>query len=232
MELKKIKINNENQSSDNIENTENIIKNNQLSPTPLKDKGDYEELKLLNSQKKLETNNSNKQDSSKSSISSKVNFKINRKGKMKMFLFNKKGEPLIVIGPDWALSFSFMAFLNIVSFCYLFFLRNLLHKFMLYLGIIIFLVQSISFLITVLINPGIAPKDLWLENYKHLEEIGSYRICNICKIIMRNVDKTDHCEDCNVCIIGADHHCPWTSKCVGKKIKKYFKYLFLVLSYY
>ena len=107
---------------------------------------------------------------------------------------------------------------------------------MLYLGIIIFLVQSISFLITVLINPGIAPKDLWLENYKHLEEIGSYRICNICKIIMRNVDKTDHCEDCNVCIIGADHHCPWTSKCVGKKNKKIFQIFvfstFILLIYF
>ena len=153
-----------------------------------------------------------------------------------MFLFNNKGEPLIVIGPDWILSFSLMAFLDIISFCYLFFLRNLLLRFMLYIGIIIFSVQSSSFLLTVLLNPGIVPKELWLENYKHLDEIGSYRICNICKIIMRNDDKTDHCEDCNICIIGADHHCPWTSKCVGKKNKKLFKIFvfstFILLIYF
>ena len=236
MELKEIKINNEKQSEDNIDNTENIVKSNQVLPTSSKDKGDYEELHLLNSQKKLETNNSNEKNLSKSSYQSKAYFNINRKGKMKMFLFNNKGKPLIAIGPDWIFSFSLMAFLDIISFCYLFFLRNLLLRFMLYLGIIIFSVQSSSFLMTVLLNPGIVPKELWLENYKHLDEIGSYRICNICKIIMRNDDKTDHCEDCNICIIGADHHCPWTSKCVGKKNKKLFKIFvfstFILLIYF
>jgi hypothetical protein len=26
----------------------------------------------------------------------------------------------------------------------------------------------------------------------------------------------EHCWDCDVCIEGLDHHCPWTSKCIGK----------------
>ena len=39
---------------------------------------------------------------------------------------------------------------------------------------------------------------------------------------MRNKDKTDHFDECNICIIGYDHHCPWTSKCIGK----YNYYLF------
>ena len=47
MELKEIKINNEKHSEDNIDNTENIVKNNQVLPTSSKDKGDYEELHLL-----------------------------------------------------------------------------------------------------------------------------------------------------------------------------------------
>ena len=25
----------------------------------------------------------------------------------------------------------------------------------------------------------------------------------------------EHCDDCGVCIYDHDHHCPWTSKCIG-----------------
>ena len=28
--------------------------------------------------------------------------------------------------------------------------------------------------------------------------------------------RTFHCRDCDMCIEGFDHHCPWTSKCIGK----------------
>lgn len=26
---------------------------------------------------------------------------------------------------------------------------------------------------------------------------------------------TQHCADCDVCVTEYDHHCPWTSKCIG-----------------
>ena len=26
-----------------------------------------------------------------------------------------------------------------------------------------------------------------------------------------------HCPDCNVCIKGFDHHCPWMGTCIGEK---------------
>ena len=28
--------------------------------------------------------------------------------------------------------------------------------------------------------------------------------------------RADHCSDCNVCVEKVDHHCPWSSKCIGK----------------
>lgn len=28
--------------------------------------------------------------------------------------------------------------------------------------------------------------------------------------------RTFHCKRCNVCVEDHDHHCPWTSKCIGK----------------
>ena len=32
----------------------------------------------------------------------------------------------------------------------------------------------------------------------------------------------EHCSDCGVCIADHDHHCPWTSKCIGAGNLKYF----------
>ena len=67
-------------------------------------------------------------------------------------------------------------------------------------------------------DPGIITSDYYLENYEIKKmKIKNYRICRNCNIIM-DLDKgVEHCTYCNICIIGNDHHCPWTSKCVGKK---------------
>lgn len=42
--------------------------------------------------------------------------------------------------------------------------------------------------------------------------------------------KTEHCGDCDVCIEGFDHHCPWVSKCIGKENLCAF-YTFLVFTF-
>ena len=83
-------------------------------------------------------------------------------------------------------------------------------------------------MVNFLINPGISSKDLWIENYfknkssSSSNEIGSYRICYIYKIIKKNIDNTVHCEECNKCIKGEDHLCSWISKCISQKNKKLF----------
>ena len=220
MENNQIIIPNENQPIENLDK-------NVAASQNFKDKVDIEEQRLLTSPKNKEDNNNiNQEDKFKFSKSDNEIFNINRKGNMIMLCFNKEGVPLIAIGPNISLAFSMMITIDIFAFCYFYFLWNILFRFYAYIGIIIFFIQTISYLITILINPGIPPKELWLENYKHLDEIGTYRICNVCKIIMRNEDKTDHCDECNVCIIGADHHCPWTSKCVGANNKNMF-YIFV-----
>ena len=215
--------------SDNINFQPNI--ENQLKDKDKYDSENQHLLKEINTPKKSNDDNIiensldyNNKKNENSNI--KEEFIINRKGNMLMFLYNKDGEPLIVIGPDWQLAFLMFIVIDVMSICYFYFLWDMLFKFMRIIGIIIFINQMGFYLITILMNPGIPSKDLWLENYKYLDDIGSYRICNICKIIMRNKDKTDHCDECNTCIIGADHHCPWTSKCVGKKNKRMF-YLFV-----
>jgi hypothetical protein len=50
------------------------------------------------------------------------------------------------------------------------------------------------------------------ENEQEEEEndfIPNY-YCNICKTL--KMDKPYHCQSCDVCIDGYDHHCPWIGK--------------------
>ena len=66
-----------------------------------------------------------------------------------------------------------------------------------------------------------------MENYQADQTIiKNFRICRKCNIV-QDLDKgTEHCVDCDICIMGNDHHCPWTSKCVGKKNINIF-YIFI-----
>ena len=86
-----------------------------------------------------------------------------------------------------------------------------------YLGIIIYMLFIFTHLYTSFCNPGIPPQKYFLENFNMSQsEIQNYVICKKCRIIM-DLDKgTEHCVDCDICVIGNDHHCQWTSKCIGK----------------
>jgi hypothetical protein len=47
-----------------------------------------------------------------------------------------------------------------------------------------------------------------------------WRYCITCNIYQP--PKAAHCTDCNVCIDGYDHHCPWMGSCIGKNNFKPF----------
>ena len=53
-----------------------------------------------------------------------------------------------------------------------------------------------------------------------------YKYCNECKIWVSNERNIEHCFDCNVCVEGYDHHCPWTGKCIAKNNIIFF-YIFV-----
>lgn len=42
-------------------------------------------------------------------------------------------------------------------------------------------------------------------------------------------DGMKHCKRCDVCIKGYDHHCPWTSKCIGKTNMKRFMFFVSII---
>eukprot|EP00914_Ancora_sagittata_P013688 GHVO01026933.1.p1 GENE.GHVO01026933.1~~GHVO01026933.1.p1 ORF type:complete len:237 (+),score=31.38 GHVO01026933.1:24-734(+) len=52
------------------------------------------------------------------------------------------------------------------------------------------------------------------------------RFCTDCRL--RPPYGSVHCDDCGVCIKGFDHHCPWTSKCIGSRNAPIF-YAWLII---
>ena len=147
-----------------------------------------------------------------------------RLGNTFTFFGDKDGSPLIVIGPHWPMYICFSSFISCGFACFFYYFWNNLYLSLKLVGIVIFATYWFSYTMTFLINPGIPKYD---ENAITGQPREKYRFCNACKIWI-NMDKnTAHCFDCNVCVEGYDHHCPWTGKCIGKKNLTYF-YVFLI----
>jgi hypothetical protein len=84
--------------------------------------------------------------------------------------------------------------------------------------------------ITVTSNPGLVKKEFNM-NYKGFRKtFTNFRICTKCNVIMDMEQDTAHCTECDVCVEGHDHHCPWTTKCIGRDNLKAF-YIFVCFSF-
>ena len=101
------------------------------------------------------------------------------------------------------------------------------------LSITIYLFFELCYILTTFMNPGIIPVQYYLENYEADKmKIVNSRVCINCDIVM-DLDKgVEHCSTCNICIMGNDHHCPWTTKCVGKNNIVMFKIFLASVSLY
>ena len=74
--------------------------------------------------------------------------------------------------------------------------------------------QLCSFTLTFLLNPGLATFETPPIPKRGKNKKRKKAYCETC-----NIDKWDgvqHCNHCGVCIQDMDHHCPWSSKCIGK----------------
>ena len=119
-----------------------------------------------------------------------------------------------MLGPNYILFIGFLSFISIIFICFFYtFWSHLLFIYKI-LGIIIYLLFFFSYSYTALINPGFPKHDL---ESKTGEPRGKFRWCGACKIWISIEKKTNHCFDCGICVEGYDHHCPWTSKCIGRR---------------
>jgi hypothetical protein len=63
-------------------------------------------------------------------------------------------------------------------------------------------------------------QNLLLQQQQEEGEEQGWRYCGTCDVYQP--PKAAHCSDCNVCIDGYDHHCPWMGTCIGKNNFKPF----------
>ena len=200
--------------NENEQNTNFIYDNNK----------DKKELLIENKEIKIEIPNKNNKkkfnkknnldkfsDSKKNQLSK--NYFYKKIGNSFSFFGNKNGDPLIIIGPNWHF---YICFSFTMSALYFFVFVNF-WNFITYtpklIGIIIYLIFFISYTYTFLINPGYPKHDI---DSRRGEPRNIFTYCRICKIWVNQQKNTSHCEICNICIEGNDHHCVWTSKCIGK----------------
>ena len=145
-----------------------------------------------------------------------------------LFVFLDKYEnPLLIIGPHWPL---FVCFCGIVSLIMLIVYLTLWKNIgivMRILGDISFWTFFISYCHCSLYNPGY-PKNDAGRNLGHPRD--EYYFCNLCHFYVKKNKYAHHCFDCDICIENQDHHCPWTSHCIGKN-NYYSFYIFIGSSF-
>ena len=76
---------------------------------------------------------------------------------------------------------------------------------------LVFLLFNFFYTYTFLINPGYPKRD-----ETSIKGGMNMKYCGVCEMWV-NKKGTVHCDECDICIEGYDHHCPWTSKCIGKR---------------
>jgi len=58
----------------------------------------------------------------------------------------------------------------------------------------------------------------YFESLRH----SYYDYCDRCKVNLPMDRSIGHCDVCDACIDGLDHHCPWVGGCIGAKNTKFF----------
>ena len=156
----------------------------------------------------------NKEDlSGPISIESSKKYIIKKIGKSYFLFGDRKGDPLLIIGPDW-IKFILISFLiNLIFFYFCKKKWNDIGGVMKFFGILVYLSYFTTYFYTELINQGFPKHNL---ESKTGEPRSRHDYCTICKMWINKEKKAKHCEKCGICIEGYLNHYKWMSKCIGR----------------
>ncbi len=157
----------------------------------------------------------------KNKIENSLNIDINNSdiplnyGKYKIISYNSKGDPLLVIGPDYSY-FLCLLLINLLYFAFLSTLFIYISNFYVAsIGILLLIIQLSFLILSGIKNPGLPKREMQNEILL-INEPNKYVRCHMCNFIVDKSKRYIHCNTCKCCCEGYDHHCPWTSKCVGR----------------
>mmetsp|Transcript_4034 Transcript_4034/g.4159 ORF Transcript_4034/g.4159 Transcript_4034/m.4159 type:complete len:193 (+) Transcript_4034:117-695(+) len=85
-----------------------------------------------------------------------------------------------------------------------------------------FTITMASLMLTACSDPGIVRATPISGREETEEELENTIYCEICSIYQPERLQIRHCQECDVCILNLDHHCPWMGKCIGQKNMKWF----------
>ena len=197
-----------------------------------------EDLSNLSKLKKEEIihnlNNNNEIDSKINHNNEKDSNSINY-GKYKVLKFDKNNDPFLVIGPDYIyffiiilLNILVVVFFAIVQYCYSTLIVRII-------GLLLSFIQLFIYIYCSLKNPGF-PKRSFQNPSLLNEKDGYYRRCRECGIIVDLRKFPGHCYKCKFCCEGFDHHCSWTTKCIGSgniwEFRSFLGAFFILICYF
>ena len=93
--------------------------------------------------------------------------------------------------------------------------------------VVLYVILMVSFCMASCKNPGFLKKedDERLNIMNLLQMIHPDDICPRCQVL--TTPRSQHCNICDKCVEGWDHHCPWLNNCVGTKNRNSF-FVFLI----
>lgn len=140
-------------------------------------------------------------------------------------------KPLCSLGPDWFLFFLSFLVVEGVGIGIYIELAKSQEKIIKTILLVMIILEGFAFGFTAIKNPGIASISKRSQE-KDLKELSRYaNFCRRCQILRD--ETTYHCDICDVCIQGYDHHCPWTGKCIGVgNVKAFYTFITTTLIYF
>lgn len=150
-------------------------------------------------------------------------YAYHRLGNCYSFCADRKGNPMIIIGPRWYNYFLLALLINGLVWFYIFWYGSEYSKGFKIFGVILVEMFQWIFTYIFLSNPGFPKNDTGrLKGLpKHM-----YKYCSECQFYIDLNKKVKHCFNCGLCIEGVKRHSFILSKCIGRKNWLWY-YIFL-----